>query len=170
MIQTYHDRLPQSDQDEWRTWIVEQLLQAYMAEEFTATDFGGILTYCLHDEWSEDPVWKELHRMYFAYLNLPTNKFGGFQTLRRRRSRGPFQARAGSGIAPTLGAPVQHLPSRFPRQSPEGHAVQFGVLTKRWLPAWSRSRRLYGNCRGFPMEGHNIRCSGHNTYDSRLSN
>ena len=52
-------------------------------------------------------------------LNLPMRKRRGFQTPDHSWSRGPFRPRAGSRIAPTPGARVQHLStdttSRKPR-------------------------------------------------------
>ncbi len=63
-------------------------------------------------------------------LNLPRPKGRGFQTPSRKGSRGPFRPRYSTGIAPTPGAPDRILPTRFPRQCPKAHAVQFGVLTE----------------------------------------
>jgi hypothetical protein len=47
-------------------------------------------------------------------LNLPMRKRRGFRTPDHSGSRGPFRPRAGSGIAPTPEAPVQHLPTTLP--------------------------------------------------------
>src|SRR5437667_329287 len=68
------------------------------------------------------------------YLNLPTHKCGGFQTVPCGTSRGPFRPRVAACIAPTPGAPEPHLP--YPLPSPPGlwkhqDAVQFGVLTEK---------------------------------------
>jgi hypothetical protein len=68
MMRTYHDIIPQTPADECRAALVEKLLSAYMAEEFTATDLGGIIGYCLHDDWSTEGDWKELYRMHGDYL------------------------------------------------------------------------------------------------------
>ncbi len=80
-------------------------------------------------------------------LNLPTDKFGGFQTPPRGGSRGPFRPRVGTCIATPPVAPGQHLPSRFPRQCTRAHAVQFAV--ERVKEAVDSSYRLYGPYRLF---------------------
>jgi CubicO group peptidase (beta-lactamase class C family) len=70
-------------------------------------------------------------------LNLPRAEARGFQTLRRRRSRGPFRPRAGAGIATTPVAPNQHLPTCFPRHLAWASTrirVSSGCL-QRWSPA-----------------------------------
>jgi hypothetical protein len=72
-------------------------------------------------------------------LNLPTPKGGGFQTPDRSGSRGPFRPRAGSRIASTPEARVQHLSADTRFATPEGDTPCAGVDREEYLPMHTRA-------------------------------
>lgn len=63
-------------------------------------------------------------------LNLPMAKARGFRTPDHSGSRGPFRPRAGSRIAPTPGARVQHLSADTRFATAEADTPCAGVDTK----------------------------------------